>query len=144
MAFSIFINFNGNCREAVTFYAKVFGKDLPNFMTYGDAPPDPAGEWLPTEETKGLIMYTGLDIGGTEVMFCDVPSSEGYIPGNNISPVVSSTDMEEVRTLFARLSEGGTVDMPLAETFWSGLYGMVTDKFGITWQIDHDDGREMG
>ena len=144
MGFSIFINFNGNCREAVTFYAKVFDKNVPTFMTYGDAPPGPSVDAQSAQANKDLVMYTGLNIAGTEVMFCDYTADMGYVHGNNISPVVSSTDMDEVRTLFERLSEGGTVDMPLGETFWSSLYGMVTDKFGITWQVDHDDGREMG
>lgn len=142
MAFSVFISFNGNCRKAVTFYAKAFGQELPRFMTYEDIPQ--GTQQMVDDASKKRIMYAGLNIGGAEVMFCDVPLSMEFIHGNNISPVVKYTAQEELRAVFSRLAEGGRVEMALQKTFWSNLYGMVTDQFGITWQIGLDDGFQMG
>lgn len=107
-------------------------------MTYGEAPPEP--DFSLPEEAKNLVMYTALDIGGAMVMFCDLPPDACLTLGNQINPVFSSTDVKEVQNVFARLAEGGTIEMPLAKTFFSPLYGMVTDKYGITWQIDAETG----
>ncbi len=140
MAFSIFINFDGSCREAVAFYAQAFGRPVPQMMTYGEAPEQP--DFPLPGDAKDRILYTSLDIGGTNVMFSDVPPGmEGFVVGTNVSPVVSSTSRDEVRAMFEALKEGGTVEMELQETFFSGLYGMVTDRFGVVWQLDYDDGR---
>ncbi len=141
MSFSVFINFSGNCREALAFYADVFGQKMPKIMVYKDAPPDPSFK-LP-DETKDWVMYAALNIQGTEVMFSDVPPGVELVSGNNISPIVSSSNMNELKTLFDKLKKGGIVDMELQETFWTKLYGMVTDKFGIIWQLNFDDGKMM-
>lgn len=130
MTFSVFVNFDGNCREAVEFYAKVFNLSSPQFMTYGDAPGG-AGQ----EKDKDLIMYTELKLGNCNVMFMDFPSDMKCIKGNNIQPTISLSSKEEVKQVFEALKEGGTVGMDLGETFWSGLYGMVTDKYGVQWHI---------
>lgn len=142
MALQLFINFDGNCREAVGFYAKVFKTEAPKFMTYGEAPPDP--EMVLDETEKKLIMYTDLNILGTTVMFCDNPPGMPYVQGNNISLTVVTKDADEIKRLFRELLAGGEVEMELQETFWSNLYGMVTDKFGIGWQFSHDSGKEYG
>lgn len=138
MGFSAYINFSGNCREAVTFYANVFGRETPSFSTYADAPADP--DCQVSESLRGRIMYCEMDIGGTNVMFCDMPPEFELIVGNNVTLVFGSPDQKEVQNVFSRLSEGGKVDMPLQETFYAMLYGMVVDKFGITWQVIWEDG----
>lgn len=142
MALQVFINFDGNCREAVLFYAKVFKRNEPNFMTFGDTPGDDSMVF--EEKDKNLIMYTDLEIDGTVVMFSDVPPGMPFVKGNNIALTFVTKDTEEIKRLFGALSEGGQVDMELQETFWSNLYGMVTDKFGISWQFSHDSGKEYG
>ena len=68
-------------------------------------------------------------------MFSDVPSGSGYKAGNNISPTISTNDKEEVRRIFNELSVGGNIYFDLAPTFFSELFGMVTDKYGIHLQI---------
>ncbi len=141
MALEPFVNFGGNCREAVTYYAKVFGSGEPEFMTFRDAPPD---ESMPlTEADKDLVMYTDLAIAGVRVMFCDTPSGMSFIPGNNISLTIVTKDTDEIRRLFRELGDGGEVEMALQRTFWSLLYGAVTDRFGIHWQFSHDSGPEI-
>lgn len=138
MAVDIYMNFEGNCREAVEFYAEVFGTETPHIMTFGEAPPNP--EFTLPEEAKNLVMHTRLNISGSNVMFSDVFPGSPFIKGNNISLAVVSKDLEEVKTVFNKLKEGGIVGMDLQETFWSKCYGQLTDKFGIDWQLNFDDG----
>jgi PhnB protein len=133
MQFEVFINFDGNCREALDFYAAVFKTEVQNLMTYGETPPDP-GYTVP-ESDKDKIMYAGLQFGNMTAMFMDMPSGMPLAMGNNINPTLSTDDKEEVHRLFNALKEGGKVEMELQKTFFSELYGMVTDKFGIIWHI---------
>lgn len=141
MAVNVYINFSGNCREAVEFYAQVFGTERPQIMAFGDAPPNP--EFPLTEEAKKLVMHTRLNINGSIVMFSDVFPGSPFVAGNNISLAVASKNIEEVKSLFNKLKDGGTVVMDIQETFWSKCYGSLTDKFGIEWQFSYDNG-EMG
>ena len=130
MTFSVFVNFDGNCREAVEFYAKVFRQDEARLMTYGEAPDENL-----KEEDKDRIMYADMTIGDSDMMFMDFSSDMQCVKGNNIQLTISDHDPQEVRRLFAELKEGGKVEMDLQETFWSALYGMVVDKFGVQWHI---------
>lgn len=136
MAIHVYLYFNGNCREAVEFYAQVFEIEPPPFITFADAPPSPNFN-LP-EEAKHLIMHTRLTIKGSTVMFSDTFPGMPFVVGNNISLTFVSDDMEEIQSYFHRLKEGGQVRMELQETFWSKSYGSLADKFGIEWQLSCD------
>ena len=138
MAIEVYFNFNGNCREAVEYYAEVFGTEKPQIMTFGDAPPNP-GYQLP-EEAKNLVMHARLTISGSNVMFSDTFPGSPFTQGNNITLAFVSKDLDEIKSVFSKLKEGGTVGMELQETFWSKCYGQVTDKFGIGWQLSLDSG----
>lgn len=138
MSVDIYLNFNGNCREAVEFYAEAFKTEKPQMMTFGEAPPNP--DYPLPEEAKNLIMHTRLNISGSNVMFSDTFLGMPFVVGNNISLAVVSKDLDEVKSLFNTLKEGGTVGMELQETFWSKCYGSVKDKFGIEWQFNYDNG----
>ncbi|TYR79970.1 VOC family protein [Priestia megaterium] len=138
MSVDVYINFNGNCREAVEFYAKVFGTETPQIMTFGEAPPNP--EYPLPDEAKDLVMHTRLNINGSNVMFSDVFPGMPFVEGNNISLALVSKNMDEITSIFNKLREDGTVVMELQETFWSKLYGQITDKFGIHWQFNYDNG----
>jgi PhnB protein len=138
MPVQVYLNFNGNCREAVEFYSKVFQTEQPQIMTFGDSPSDP--QFPMTDEIKKLIMHTFLMIEGSKVMFSDVPPDMPFIQGNNISLILGSNNIEKLKSMFHQLKEGGTVQMDLQETFWSKCYGFVTDKYGIGWQFNYDDG----
>ncbi|MCL1976179.1 MAG: VOC family protein [Firmicutes bacterium] len=135
MQLEMFINFNGNCREAVEFYAKVFKSTVNNLMTYGDAPPDPA--YSVPEADKNRILYAGIPFGGMTVMFMDYPAASPMTMGENIHPTISTDNKDEVTRLFNELKDGGEVFMELGQTFFSEWYGMVKDRFGVTWQILH-------
>lgn len=145
MPLDAFVNFDGNCREALAFYAKIFGVEKPYTMTYGEMPPGPEGLECPggvplPPEAKNLLCYANLPIDGNNLMLCDVPPGAPFIAGNNITLTYSTKDMAEIRRLFAALKEGGNVIMDLQKTFWSELFGMLTDKFGVNWQFVHDSG----
>ncbi|WNY23790.1 hypothetical protein MmiHf6_11050 [Methanimicrococcus hongohii] len=144
MSFSVYVCFSGNCREAVTFYAGVFGKDVPSFLTYGDVPESPDSNFSISEGMKDKIMHCELEIGGVEVMFCDMPDEFDLIKGNNISLFFGTRDQKEIETVFSRLKEGGTVASELQETFYATLYGMIVDKFGMTWQLTYADPSKCG
>ena len=133
MRFEMFFHFDGNCREAVEFYAQVFQTEVRNLMTYGETPADPNHSLA--EADKNRIVYAGILVDNMTVMFSDVPTGAGYKAGNNISPTISYHNHDEVRRVFTELSAGGEVYFDLAPTFFSELFGMVTDKFGVHWQI---------
>jgi len=137
MAVDVYLNFNGNCREAVEYYAQVFGSEITNFTTFSDIPPNP--EYPLPEEAKNLVMHARLNILGSNVMFSDVFPGMPFIEGNNISLSIVSKDKDEVTSLFHKLKESGTVVMELQETFWSKCYGQVKDKLGILWQLNVED-----
>lgn len=141
MSINVYINFNGNCREAVEFYSQVFGTEKPQIMTYGETPPNP--EYPLPEESKNLVMHAKLNLSGSIVMFSDVFPGSPFVAGNNISLTVVSKNIDEVKSLFHKLKEGGVIGMDIQETFFSKCYGSLTDKFGIEWQFSYDNG-EMG
>lgn len=137
MSVNVYLNFNGNCREAAEFYAEVFETEKPKIMTFGEASSDPS--YVLPEEAKDLVMHTRLTISGSNVMFSDVFPGNPFVEGNNINLAVVSKDMDEIKSVFHKLKEGGTVGMELQETFWSKCYGQLTDKFGIAWQLSHEN-----
>ena len=140
MKLELFINFNGNCREAVEFYAKVFKSEVHNLMTYGEAPPDPS--YTVPETDKNRIMYAGIPFGGMVMMFMDYPSGSEMTVGDNIHPTISTDNKDEITRLYNKLKEGGEVYAELGQTFFSEWYGMVKDKFGVIWQILYYTGQE--
>lgn len=138
MAFEVYFIFDGNAREAVEFYAKVFETDPPRFMTYGEAHQDSSEFKLP-EEAKNLIMHTNINFRGSRLMFSDNYPGSPYTVGNNITVAFIDNDIELMKAAFEKLKDGGRVEMELQETFWSKCYGSVIDKFGIHWQFSHEE-----
>lgn len=136
MSVEVFINFNGNCREAVEFYAEVFGREKPEIMCFRDISTD--SEFPLTEETKNLVMYTCLNLNGSNFMFSDIPPHMPFSSGNNMNLVINSNNTDEIVSLFNKLKEGGSVNMELQETFWSECSGAIIDRFGLGWQFNYD------
>ncbi len=137
MTIQAYINFNGNCREAVEYYAEVFGTDDPQIMFYKDMPDD--GDFPVTKDNENLVLHTTLDIEGSTVMFSDIPPGMPFVVGTNVSLLIMSSDMEKITLMFNKLKVEGTVGMDLQETFWTKLYGYVIDKFGVGWQFNYDE-----
>ena len=122
--------FPGTCREAFAFYEKTFNSKISMTMTFGDAP---AGSPVPPD-SKDLVMHTSMPLGSMLLMGCDAPPGrEQTLGGFQVS--VSMPDEAEVKRIYAALSEGGSIQMPLSPTFWSPLFGMCTDKFGVGWMV---------
>lgn len=133
MAIQCYVNFAGQCREAVEFYADAFGAPEPKFMTFGEIPPDPKFP-LP-EEAKKLIMHAELEFEGGKIMFSDLPPNMSLAVGNNVSLVVVTKEAETLRRYWSKLKAGARVTMDLGPQFWTPLYGFLYDKYGIGWQL---------
>lgn len=141
---NVYLTFSGNCREAFDFYKSVFGGEYPYIGTFGEMPPMEGNET--TEEDKDKIMHVSLPISKeTVLMGSDVGG--GWAPdfkqGNNFSISINAESKEEADKLFAGLSAGGVVTMPMADTFWGAYFGMFNDKFGIGWMVNYDDPAKM-
>ncbi len=133
MQIEMFINFDGNCRQAVEFYAKVFQTEVQGLMTYSQVPQD---ENHPVAEAdKDRVMYAGIPVGGMTLMFMDMPSGMPLTVGDNINPTINVDDKNEVTRLFEALKEGGTVYTEPQQTFFSEWYCMVKDRYGVNWHI---------
>jgi len=130
MKTNLHLVFIGKCDEAFTFYEEVFGVKRTFSMKYRDAPGAPPQ----APEMADQLIHTSMPLGSIVLMGCDSPQHYAKpIGGFQIS--VDAADEAEVRRLFSALSEGGSVEMPVAPTFWSPLFGMCTDKFGVSWMI---------
>lgn len=138
-----YVNFNGNCEEAFTFYKSVFGGEFPYVGRYSDMPAEGGKQMAPEEANK--IMHMSLPIGNTILMGSDVGGewAKYTVVGNNVQLSVSADSNEETDRIFNGLAEGGRVNMPLANTFWGSYFGMLTDRFGINWMVScepkHED-----
>jgi PhnB protein len=127
-----YFTFNGNCEEAVNFYAKALGAES-QILRFGDAPPNPA--FPVPEEVKNLIMHAELRKEGHILRFSDTFPGAPYSQGNNISFAIQVKTEDEVSSMFAALSVDGKVEMEPQKTFFSPLYCKFVDKFGVIWQV---------
>ena len=143
MDLNTYLNFRGNCREAFEFYRSVFGGDFLIMTTFREGPPDMGDMGVPEEERDG-VMHVSLPVGDSVLMGSDIPTGFGppIVEGNNFSVSVSAESREQTDDLFAKLSEGGRVTMPLEDMFWGDYFGSCTDKFGINWQVSFHDPQE--
>ncbi len=126
-----YLTFNGNCREAMTFYGRCLGGE-PRIMPFADMP----GEKAPGSEN--LVMHACLTMGEASLMASDTMPGQPVQPGGNFSINVTCDSLDEIERLFAALGEGGTVIMPLADTFWGARFGMLRDRFGIQWMVNFE------
>lgn len=135
MKISPYLNFPGSAEEAMTFYAKALGGTLTEVHRFGTMP---GSEALP-EEVKKRVMHVGIDLpGGGRIMASDTMEGMGppHVVGTNMSISIHPGSREEADRLFAALSAGGQIGMPLEDQFWGDYYGHFTDRFGIQWMIN--------
>jgi PhnB protein len=130
MRMSVHLHFQGNCAEAFDFCTKVFKATNPFRITYGEAP---ANSPVPPD-WKDKVMHASVPIGEGLLLGCDVPPGESK-PLGGFQVCVETKDEAEVRRMYDALKESGSIQMPLAPTFWSPLFGMCTDKFGVGWMV---------
>ncbi|MCS1351488.1 VOC family protein [Mechercharimyces sp. CAU 1602] len=124
---------DGNCKEAIQFYEEALQAKCTFSQTFGEMPEDPDHP-IPAE-AKERISHATLEVGDTNLMFSDTFPGLPHQIGNQVTLCISSTDKEKSEKIFATLQEEGEVEMPLQETFFSPAYGIVVDKFGVTFQI---------
>ncbi|GGT22874.1 VOC family protein [Streptomyces tanashiensis] len=125
-----YISFDGDARPALEFYKEVFGGTL-TLNTYGAFGEDKAGD--AAEKIMHGMLETDSDF---TLMAADVPPGMPHNPGNNISVSVSGEDAGELRRYWEKLSGSGTVSVPLDKQMWGDVFGMCTDRFGITWMVN--------
>lgn len=127
-----YLFFGGRCEDAIDFYKKSVGAQVEMLMRYSESPqPMPPGSIPKGFENK--VMHASLRIGDSIVMASDGNDEEAGFSGFSLSLTCASA--EEAQHAFRALSEGGGVGMPLAKTFWSPCFGMLTDRFGIGWMV---------
>lgn len=124
---------NGNGQEAVKFYENALNAEVIGIQTFGDMPESP--EFPIPAEAKDRVMHANLKVGSTYLMLSDTFPGQPHQVGTNVTIAIMISNAEKAKEVFGKLEDGGQVTMPLQETFWSPLYGQLTDKFGVSWQI---------
>lgn len=128
-----YLFFDGKCEEAVEFYRKALGAKVSVLMRYKDSPePPPPGMVPPGSENK--VMHVSFQIGDATVMASD-GRCQGQPSFQGISLSLTVANEAEADRVFAALGEGGQVQMPLTKTFFSPRFGMVADRFGVSWMV---------
>jgi len=127
--FNPYLNFNGNCREAMEFYKSCLNGEIESMMTFGET-----GEKDPAQANK--IMHSVLRAGKILFMASDCPPGVTVQNGNSITLNIDFEDTALQEKTFNKLAAGGKVTMPLNDTFWGARFGMLTDKFGINWMTN--------
>ena len=126
-----YLSFNGNCAAAFRFYEKVLGGNIPMMMTYGESP---MKDQTPPE-SRDKIAHMRLISGNAVLMGSDSPPGH-YQKAQGITVALAVDSAAEAERIFHGLAEKGTVQMPIAETFWAVRFGMLTDQFGIPWMVN--------
>lgn len=125
-----YVSFAGNCEEALNFYKEVLDGEILQISHMGD------GQMQVPEILKDKVMHARLRIGENVLYMSDTFDPSSIKQGNNISLSLEIEDTAKLEKLFKTLSEGGTVKMPLENTFWGARFGMFVDKFGIHWMMN--------
>ncbi len=124
---------DGRAEEAIGFYREVLGAELLMLMRFKEAPePPPPGAVAPGSDDK--VMHASLRVGQSELMLSD-GACGGDTMFRGFSLSLSVADAAEAERVFSALSEGGQVQMPLGRTFFAPRFGMVADRFGVSWMV---------
>jgi len=137
---SPYLNFNGNCEEAMNFYKSVLGGELEisRFAEF-DSPSMPV-----PESQKNNVMHSTLKNGTLSFMASDGSQDNSVVFGNSVSMSIAGDDEAQLTGFFNGLGAGGMVTMPLEKQVWGDSFGMLTDKFGIHWMINISTGAAAG
>ena len=135
MKISPYLNFQGQCAEAFRFYERVLGGKITFIQTYGDSP---MRDEVPPD-SHDAVMHATLQVDGQVLMGADAPPPHFERP-QGISLSIGIDDPAEAERIFAALSEGGQVRMPMQETFWAPRFGMCVDRFGTPWMVGCEQG----
>lgn len=131
MSLSPYVMFNGQCEEAFAYYVQHLGGTLETLMHYSDAPPGQPS-W---DDMDAKVMHARVSFRGQVLMGSDSPPAR-FTPMQGAFVSLDAPNAAEAERMFAAICDGGSVTMPMQETFWAERFGMATDKFGIAWMID--------
>jgi PhnB protein len=130
MVLNAYIHFPGNAEEALDFYSAALGGEVIFMQRYGDSP-------MPADEDyKNKVMHARLQFDDNIFMVSDVFKGQPVSTEGNIQLSVQVESIERINEVFAKMSEGGTVTMELQDAFWGSRFGMLKDKFGVTWMFN--------
>ncbi|WCE02607.1 VOC family protein [Pseudoxanthomonas sp. JBR18] len=129
-----YLFFNGNCREAMTFYARMLGGEVVAMSTYDQAPPEARMPGMP----EGAVMHASLVAGDVRLMASDTCPPQDYAPPHGMTVALHADSVEEAERIYAALAEGAQIQMPMSATFWSKRFAMLTDRYGTPWMINVD------
>jgi len=133
MQINAYLSFEGECEAAFQFYEKVLGGKIDGLFRYAGTP---IANQVPPEWGQ-KIMHIRLVVDGSELMGADSPPGRGAGgPAKRFCMSIGLKDQDQAKRLFSALSEGGSVQMPLQQTFWAAQFGMLVDRFGIPWMIN--------
>jgi len=127
---SSYLTFNGNCREAMNFYAACLGGSL-SFQTVGESP---LADKMP-QQMKDCILHSTLTNGSLILMGTDMVDNRGLVKGNAVSLMLNCSSEKEIKKQYASLSEGGEATHPPQNSFWGAVSGDLTDKYGNHWLL---------
>ncbi len=127
-----YISFNGKCREAMTFYKECIGGEL-SIQTIGESPM--AGKMPNASDSD--VMHSSLMKDGKALLLASDMGPDNLEVGNVLSITLNCDSEQEIRLVFEKLSQGGTVKSELQEQFWGAIYGEVFDKYGIKWLLNY-------
>jgi len=131
MRITPYLFFDGDCEEAFSRYAQVLGGEIEAMLPHAGTP---AETHVPSE-WRSKIIHACLRVGDQRLMASDDPPAQRKVP-QGMSVSLHIDDVAEAERVFAALSEGGKVTMPLEETFWARRFGMFTDRYGTPWMIN--------
>lgn len=132
MQLNAYLTFNGQCEAAFTFYHRVLGGELTPFSRFGESP-------VATDEaSKNRVMHVTLTFESNVLMGSDTMPGQPLTEGTNISLSLNIPQIMDMERLFKALAEGGSITMPLQDTFWGARFGMLRDQFGINWMFNCD------
>ena len=128
-----YLNFDGRCEEAVEFYRKALGAEVSMMMRFKESPEQPAAGMVPAG-SENKVLHVSFRIGGTTIM-----ASDGHVTGKTnfqgFSLSITANKEADVDRIINALADGGKVVMPPSKTFFSPRFGMVNDRFGVSWMI---------
>ena len=127
-----YLSFTGNCEEALNFYKEALGGEITELNRYAEMPDSP-------EAYKDKILHANLTIGNMSLMCSDaMPGYYEVQKGNDVTLMLGFDDEAEQTKIFEALAQGGTITMPLEDTFWQARFGSLIDKFGFNWSLNCD------
>jgi PhnB protein len=132
MQLHTYLNYGGNCEDAFTFYERHLGGKITMMMRHGEQPG--AGD-VPREWARA-ILHALMDLGGTELLGADIPPDR-FQPIRSAYLSLTLDSDEEADRVFALLSDGGDIFMPMQETFFASRFAMLRDRFGTSWMLLH-------